>query len=233
MRTTFNPPKLDDLAALWTSHGGVNLGITGNAAHVAAGFSYHLGKDELHPGASSATLQRDRNGLSNAASAIDLGMLDTSFSSLRTFTMWLVARCLADPAIRHDIREIIYTADGKKVQRYSGVENEIFTTGNQGDLSHLKHTHISFFRDSEFRDKVFLFGPFFVAAWGPDVPVEIRAVDPKAVRVATAIRRFGHGFGSMINLADLGAAMTNAHQDFGAAVNPGDVQKLIALARKP
>jgi hypothetical protein len=225
---TINPAKLVELGKFWTAQSGVNLGVVGDASHIAKGVSYHLGKGQLHPDAPSITLPRDKAGLTNAASAIDLGKLDGSLANLRVFSKWLVARCLADADVRHDIREIIYTPDGKKVQRYDHVDNKIRTGPNQGDLSHLGHTHISFFRDSEKRDKVSPFRPFFEAVWGPDVSSEIRAVDPKATKVAMAIRRAGHDFGAVINLSDLVAALTKTGHQFGAVVNPSDVETLLA-----
>ena len=227
---TTNPPRLVELGKFWKAQGGVNLGIAGDAGHVAKGVSYHLGKDELVETAYSIQLPRDKAGLTNAASAIDLGKLDGSLASLRAFSMWLVASCRADAAVRHDIREIIYSPDGKTVQRYSGTDNQIHTGPGNGDLSHRGHTHISYFRDSEFRDKVAVFRPFFeTASWGPDVNPEIRALDPTAARVAIAIRKTGHDFGSEIDLADLKAALTNAGHSFGAVVDPADVQVLLAL----
>ena len=232
MGTTINPPRLIELGKFWVAQGGVNLGVVGDPKHAAKGVSYHLGKGQLLPTAGSIKLARDKAGLSNAASAIDLGKLDGSLANLRLFSKWLVARCMADPDVRHDIREIIYSPDGKKVQRYSGVDNQIHTGKGNGDLSHRGHTHISFFRDSESRDKVGLFRSFFDAAWGPDVAPEIRAIDPKATRVAAAMREFGQNFGTVINVGDLAAALTKAGQQFGAVVNPGDVQKLLALAAK-
>lgn len=227
---TISPPKLVDLGRFWKAQGGVNLGIKGDTKHVGKGVSYHLGKDELVATAYSIKLDRDKHGLTSAASAIDLGKLHGTFANLRVFSKWLVAECMASPAVRRDIREIIYSPDGKNVQRYSGVDNKIHTGEGNGDDTHLHHTHISFFRDSESRDKVGMFQPFFKAAWGPDVSAEIRAIDPHATRVAAAIREFGHDFGGLINVGDLAAAMKKAGHQFGAVVDPSDVQKLLVLA---
>jgi hypothetical protein len=230
---TINPPKLAELGKFWRAQGGVNLGVVGDTKHAAKGTSYHLGKPQLLPTAYSIELTRDAKGLSNAASAIDLGRLNGNFANLRVFSKWLVAQCIADPAVRRDIREIIYSPDGKKVQRYSGVDNRIHTEqpGN-GDLTHLKHTHISFYRDSETRDKVGVFAPFFAVGWGDDVPEDVRAIDPTARKVAAAIREFGHNFGSAINIGDLEAAMNRAGHLFGSVVNPSDVTALLKLAAR-
>jgi len=225
--STTNPPKLVELGNFWTAAGGRNLGIKGDASHAAKGVSYHLGKDELRADAGSRKLQRDKDGLTNSASAIDLGKLDGSLQSLRVFSKSLVARCIADAAVRRDIREIIYTADGTTVQRYDSTDNKIHKGPNQGDLSHLGHTHISYFRDSEFRDKVAVFRPFFEPAWGTDVSAEIQALDPKATKVASAIRKTGHDFGNVINVGDLAVAIKKIGHPFGAVVDPGDVQALL------
>ena len=229
MGKTTNPPRLVELGKFWKAQHGVNLGVIGDTGHVTKGVSYHLGKAELTADAYSIQSARDKAGVTNAASAIDLGKLNGSLVNLRAFSAWLVARCLADPAVRHDVREIIYSPEGKTVQRYSGIDNKIHTGPGNGDLTHRTHTHISFFRDSEKRDKVFLFQPFFQAAgWGPDVSPEIRAVDPTAFRVAAAIRRTGHDFGSLIDMADLKVALTRAGHRFGSVVDPSDVQALLA-----
>jgi hypothetical protein len=224
---TFNPPKLVELGKFWTARGGKNLGVIGDGSHINRGVSYHLGRDALMPTAYSIELKRDKGGLSDAASAIDLGRLDGKLIHLREFTLWLVDRCTADPAVRRDIREIIYTADGETVQRYSGVDNKIHTGPGNGDKSHLTHTHISFFRDSQERDKVGFFRPFFEPGWGPDVPPEIRALDPKTRATARALRMVGHHFGSVIDLDDLKAGLTKKGHDFGTIVDTSDAQVLI------
>jgi hypothetical protein len=76
-----------------------------------------------------------------AASAFDLG---SGFDRFLEFNRWMRNKVLeGDPRTR-DIREIIYTLDGKTVHRLD-------RTGMQpdsGDDTHLSHTHFSFFRDS-------------------------------------------------------------------------------------
>lgn len=184
---TFAPQKLKDLAAFWQGQGGVHLGIVGDQAHGTVGVSYHLGKSQLIPTAYSIQLPRDKAGLTEAASAIDLGKLNGSLLTLRTFSRWLVARCLSDRVARFDVREIIYSPDGVNVQRYSGVSNAIFTGAGNGDSSHRTHTHISFYRDSEKRDKIALFRPF----WLPDTAAEDAMVTfdmPDSVSTATVTR---------------------------------------------
>jgi hypothetical protein len=142
----------------------VNLGIVGDTRHIIKGTSYHLGKDYLAAGAYSATLPRDRAGLSNAASAMDLGKLGGSLTGLQKFSVWLVAAVRADPQAYRDIREVIYSPDGQVVRRWDNELKALRVGGDgtgQGDNTHLYHTHISFYRDSEYRPKVALFSAYF------------------------------------------------------------------------
>ena len=165
---SYSPATLRLLAAYWVKQGGVNLGIVGNTAHRQG---YHLGRDRVFSaggrgwGDYSVAYHRDKAGLSNAASAIDLGRLNGSLTELRKFSVWLVERCMSHAPGTQDIREIIYSPDGRRVFGYSALSG----SGSQpilgyGDASHLTHTHISFFRDSENLDKVGLFSPYFASA---------------------------------------------------------------------
>jgi hypothetical protein len=160
------PQTLRDLMRLWTEHDGANLGIVGDVAHQQKGVSYHLGKDQLKPDAYSIVQSaRDRAGLSNAASAVDLGKLNGSLAQLFRFSRWLAAQCQERPQQYRDIREVIFSPDGEVVRRWDAVQQKLFVGGTgtgHGDDSHLTHTHVSFFRDSEIRDKRQLFEPFFV-----------------------------------------------------------------------
>jgi hypothetical protein len=161
---TFAPPTIQRAMKVWTSHGGVNLGIVGDTGHVATGVSYHLGKSQLAPGAYSATLPRDKAGLSEAASACDLGKLSGSLGGLQKFSVWLVAQVRANPQAYRDVREVIYSPDGKVVRRWDNELKALRVGGDgtgQGDNTHLFHTHISFYRDSELREKAPLVAPYF------------------------------------------------------------------------
>lgn len=168
---TYAPRTLLDLEALWVKNGGVPLGIVGDTAHIAAGTSYHLGKDHLIAGAYSARLPRDLAGLDNAASAIDLGKLHGSLFFLQAFSRWLVAEIRAHPTTYRDVREVIYSPDGTHVYRWDNYGSHLYLGGTgtgQGDDTHLWHTHISWYRDSEYRAKTQLFAPYFAA--GSPVP---------------------------------------------------------------
>jgi hypothetical protein len=137
------------------------LGIVGDDNHVQSGSSYHLGKSALRP--NSYTIvesSRDKNGLSEAASANDIGYFSIRVGdkthTLRTFSAWLVGQCKAGTADTRDIREVIYSTDGQVVRRWDrlGIRST-------GDDSHLSHTHISWFRDSEDHDRAAVVRRYF------------------------------------------------------------------------
>ena len=88
-----SPQSLRQLGTYWTAQGGVNLGVVGNAAHT---YGYHLGRDRIYDGGGpgkgdrdySVQTRRDKAGLSDAASAIDLGRLNGSLPKLYRFSRW-------------------------------------------------------------------------------------------------------------------------------------------------
>jgi hypothetical protein len=163
-----SPKSIADLARLWTRNGGASLGIVGNAAHT---WGYHIGRDRIYAaggrGAAdySALTARDRAGLTDAASALDLGRLHGSLPELRRFSRWLVAQCRAGAPGTADVREVIYSPDGRTVWGWSR-ENGASSAPVEGygDASHLWHTHISFYRDSRARSKLAIFAPYFAPA---------------------------------------------------------------------
>jgi len=184
---TFAPATLVALGRFWTAHGGVNLGVVGDSAHQSKGVSYHLGADQLLAGAYSAQTARDRAGLTNAASAIDLGRLDGSLVKLRTFSRWFVLQAQADVPGCSDIREIIYSPDGQIVLRWDRERGYASAPRpGEADTSHLAHTHLSFYRDSEQRTKVALFEPYFAT---PEVDHMLTpSLDPSEFRPLKGIK---------------------------------------------
>lgn len=171
---SYSPKTLTELGAYWTQRGGVNLGVVGDVNHVTG---YHLGRDRIFgtqgKGAEDYSVQhpRDKAGLTNAASAIDLGKLGGTYAGLQAFSRWLVARCQTSAPGTRDIREVIYSPDGSRVQRWSGIDGNIHTGTGNGDSSHRTHTHISYFRDSEYAGKVGVFAPYWedddMFSWWP------------------------------------------------------------------
>lgn len=184
---TVNPQTLVDLGRYWVAHDGVNLGVVGDVAHQARP-SYHNGQNVIDANGWTAANdysirhERDREPhLTNAASAIDLGKLRGTLKGLQDFSRWLVAQAQSQAAGTGQIREIIYSPDGSNVQRYSGIDGRIHTGPGNGDLSHRTHTHISFFRDTERRDKRPIFAPYF-APQVPDTDTE-DDVNPDVITV--------------------------------------------------
>ncbi|QOC91169.1 hypothetical protein [Micromonospora craniellae] len=121
------------------------VGIVGDANHRGG---YHCGSDRVVSNDYSVVESpRDRNGLTLDAAALDVGMFRVSSRGrthdLFTFSTWCVAQCVANTADTRDIREIIYSPDGKVVRRWDRLGRR-----STGDRSHLWHTHFSFFRDS-------------------------------------------------------------------------------------
>lgn len=136
------------------------LGIVGGPSHVATGTSYHLGRDQLilSKNPYSARTARDKAGLSNAASAIDI---DDDLDELRPMSAWMVAQCQAGAPDAADIREIIFSPNGVNVYRWDRERGQTSLPVPDSDLSHRSHTHVSYYRDSEFRDKVGLYQRYF------------------------------------------------------------------------
>lgn len=162
---TYNPPTLQSLGNYWNDQGGANLGVVGDTAHAAKGYSYHLGADQLTTDAYSRRTARDVAGLTNAASAIDLGKLDGSLANLRRFSVWLVAQARANASGTSDIREIIYSPDGATVLRWDRERGYASAPrSGEADDSHLTHTHVSWYRDAESRDHTTAFRPYFEGA---------------------------------------------------------------------
>lgn len=136
------------------------VGIVGGPSHVLQGTSYHLGRDDLkmEKNPYSARTARDKAGLSNAASALDI---DDDLDELRELSKWLVRQCQAGAPDALDIREIIYSPDGLLVLRWDRERGQASLPIPDSDTSHRTHTHISYYRDSEFRDKTGVFQRFY------------------------------------------------------------------------
>jgi hypothetical protein len=133
---------------------GSAVGIVGDAAHAASG-GYHEGRDDLvaagRLGYDYSVVESPRDGApTNAASALDIGSFDATAGgrrvTLRSLSLAVVALCVAGDPRARDIREVIYTPDGVTVKRWDRLGKR-----TSGDSSHLYHTHISCFRDSEGR----------------------------------------------------------------------------------
>lgn len=171
---TYAPPKLLEWRShmqVWTGLTSVQLGIAGGPGHVLTGTSYHLGQDQLkmYKDPYSARHPRDVAGLTNAASACDTGWFDR----LVELTAWCVAQARAGR--RPDTRELIGPAADGRAYRWAvetGWRAELRPDGDD----HETHLHESFFRDSEHRDKVGFYRPFFERQGDDDMDQEDKDV---------------------------------------------------------
>ncbi|WKU07438.1 hypothetical protein [Micromonospora sp. HUAS LYJ1] len=121
------------------------VGIVGDPAHRGG---YHCGSDRVVTNDYSVVESpRDSGGLTLYASGLDVGTFSVRVGgtthNLQTFSTWCVAQCRANTPDSRDLREIIYSPDGKVVRRWDRLGRR-----TSGDDSHLWHTHLSFFRDS-------------------------------------------------------------------------------------
>lgn len=155
---TYAPTRLLELRQYlkqWTGLSDNALGIIGDENHNGG---YHHGwNDRRIVNGNTADYSwnestRDGSHRTNAAAAIDIGL----FSRLRELSNWLVGQCEAQAPDTQDIRSIIYSPDGKVVKRWDRLRRR-----DTGDSSHLTHTHVSFFRDAEAREKISPFRRFF------------------------------------------------------------------------
>lgn len=151
---SYAPRSILDARAYLTAQTGlaaVSLGIVGDRRH---GTGYHLGEDRLRSGDYSTRTARDRAGLTDAASALDIGRHDR----LVELTGWLVAEARAGRL--PDVREIIGPSADGRAYRYDHLSGWDAELRSRGD-SHEGHGHVSWYRDSEHRDKTSMFRRFY------------------------------------------------------------------------
>lgn len=185
---TFAPESLLQVRRIfkdrWPHIADADFGITGGPSHVLVGTSYHLGKDQLKMTRDpySARTARDLAGLSNAASAFDITD-QIGPQLLRAFSVWLVTECRTKAPDTLDIREIIYSPDGEVVLTWDREKGATSFPQQRGDSSHKTHTHISWYRDSEFADRAAVFRRFFAERgmnmWDEMLPVPGSAIYPE------------------------------------------------------
>jgi hypothetical protein len=208
----------------------------GDAAHQRRA-SYHNGQDAItRYGRTAATdysirTVRDREPyLTNAAAALDIG----NFRRLRSLSLSLVSQARANAPGTRDMREIIYSPDGARVLRWDrerGVSS--LPRAGEADDSHLWHTHISWYRDSENRDKLAPFVRFFEPIrWGSDVPADIRSAYT-AGAVGGKLKALGIDPGEHINMIDLEAGCRARRIDYRTTVDLIDVRALMRSGTGP
>ncbi|MGX4657112.1 hypothetical protein ACWCHM_26185 [Micromonospora sp. SCSIO 07396] len=150
------------------------VGIVGDPAHRGG---YHCGSDRVVSGDYSVVeSSRDRTGLTLYAAGLDVGTFSVRVGgvthNLRTFSTWCDAQCQAGAPDTRDIREIIYSPDGKVVRRWDRLGKR-----SSGDDSHLWHTHFSFFRDAikAGRDLTSLFRRYLISIGLIQAPKPVEA----------------------------------------------------------
>lgn len=210
---TYSPQSLLDLRAYLLPITGLDPAGLGIQHYAPGGGGYHEGHDLLHaqgvapedPGSdySYTDSLRDRAGLTDAASAIDVGDFTRTYGgrqvSLRDLNRWLVGQLNAAAPDTLDIREIIYTLDGRVVHRWDRTHQQ----PDAGDDTHLYHTHFSYFRDSENTDKTALFRRYFAGTTtgGDDMP--LAGIDKASNENAE------HYLQSLVGLTDMAGSISD------------------------
>lgn len=150
---TYADPALRQLQTYLSENGIRVLGIVGDTAHRRG---YHVGKDRIFSAGGqgwqdySVRRARDRAGLSNAAEAIDIGWFDLGDRDLTGLLRHLRAEAAAGRA--RDIREIISErVDGSQIYRVDFPSGAV--EGLPGSNERPHHGHVSYYRDSEGREK--------------------------------------------------------------------------------
>jgi hypothetical protein len=160
---SYAPQTIAAVGALFVGHGFINDGIVGDTAHT---WGYHIGRDRIFmipPGLGwsdvSVQTARDKAGLTDAAAALDISHANKA--ELRRWSSWLAARKLANDPTTRDLHEIIYSPDGLSVYCVGDYPTPVKRGPGCADSSHLWHTHLSFYRDSEARSKLAMFTPYW------------------------------------------------------------------------
>ncbi len=122
-----------------------SVGIVGDTAHDGG---YHCGEDRTDPDDYSRDESPRDAHPTDAASALDIGndWPNGGLAAAYAFNAKLVDACKRGDPRAEAVREVIYTTDGGTVKRFDDVGIR-----SGGDSSHLYHTHISFYRDSDGR----------------------------------------------------------------------------------
>ncbi|MFI7214390.1 hypothetical protein [Micromonospora maritima] len=209
------------------------VGIVGDANHRGG---YHCGSDRVVVNDYSVVEStRDRSGLTLYASALDVGTFSVrsggATHTLRTFSTWMVAQCAANAADTRDIREIIYSPDGRTVRRWDRLGKR-----TSGDSSHLFHTHFSFFRDSTKagRDQTPLFRRYLTAI-GMIAPVkpedEMEQTDKLIGDTGYPDRRVGDVLADLENLRNWLISPVNTTGLVSPPMANSPLQQMLAMAR--
>jgi hypothetical protein len=245
---SYAPKTLSDLRLYLLPKTGLrpaSLGIVGDSAHQRRA-SYHNGQDAItRYGRTAATdysirTHRDREPyLTNGASAMDIGNFTKGTKSLRNLSKSLVAQARTNAPGTRDIREIIFSPDGRRVLRWDRERGYTsFPKEGEADDSHLWHTHVSWYRDSEQRSKLAPFKRYFEGApkvnlWAPEIAADIQKAYPTGSTVASKLKALGITYGSKLNYDDLEAGLRKRGIDYGSSVQLVDVRALMRSGTGP
>jgi len=205
---TYTPPTIHAVKLYIEQHGGT-VSVARSCDPNRNYYGYHLGKDQIYShncldangnnrakGDKDYSVQtaRDKSGLTDARAATDIQFFGAGGGllkkQLQDFSVKLVARCVAKANGTSDIREIIYSPDGVKVWRYDQVSHTNSIGG--GDDTHLEHTHVSYYRDTEYKDKISLYKWYFEPVVIPvPEPSPVQPDDVKALQ--TLLNMLGAG----------------------------------------
>jgi hypothetical protein len=169
------------------------VGIVGDPAHVGG---YHCGADRVRRvdgmirDYSVTESPRDRAGLDEWACALDIGEFRVTVGGwvydLPHLSAWIVGQCRADAPDTRDIREVIWSPDGRTVRRWDRLGRR-----DTGDGSHRWHTHISYHRDGikAGRDQAVLFRRYLttIGLLAAETEDDMAITDEDAVRIARAV----------------------------------------------
>lgn len=149
-------------------------GIVGDTAH---SFGYHLARHDLPGSDYSVQLPRDRQGASDAASALDVSLPP---DLMITCTRRLLAAAKAHDVRLRALREFCGTLDGQNTYPWDLSSNRSEGV-NTWDDSHLWHIHLSFYR--EFADDAAALAPIADVFAGK--PLTLPATSPNWSDMAT------------------------------------------------
>lgn len=178
--------------------------------------SYHVGKSWLESGAYSVNESPRDAHPTDASSAIDIGYFEITVGgkkhTLRDYSRWLVNECKKGAKDTLDIREVIYSLDGETVKRW---DREGVRTS--GDSSHTSHTHKSWYRDSENRDRAAVTRRWFRdVVFGDNVtPAEFLAILANPEVAARMKQLAGQGWHNMTLGASALTAAVAAQSTYG------------------
>lgn len=233
------PPCLLEVRALVREHTGLSANATGIVGDDGHDGGYHCGSSGVKADDYSVDESpRDRRGLTRYASALDVGYFRIKgaggkYYDLRHMSKWMVGQCQAGAPDTRDLREIIYSPDGREVLRWDALGHR-----DTGDDSHLSHTHLSIFRDATKagRGPLSLFQRYFAGigvldmAFTQDQVDQIRSAAARGLYDALWIAFNGKNFRDL-TFEGPGSIGLAIRQNLGALASAPAVAAIAALGK--